>query len=91
MHGSCASQNHVNKNRAVTFPHTGGHAPDLVSELGYAPGFRVLPKRWIVERTFTRVARQRRMSKDCERLASTAEVFIYLVGIRLPLARLAQP
>ena len=66
------------------------YAPDLAAELGDTPGFQVIPKRWIVERAFSWISRQRRMSKDYERLAGTAEAFIYLVGIRLLLARLAQ-
>jgi putative transposase len=61
------------------------YAPDVLDE----SGFKVIPKRWIVERTFSWLGRQRRLSKDYERLASTEEVFIYLVGIRLLLARLA--
>ena len=64
------------------------YAPALLPDLGYAPGFRVVPKRWIVERTFAWLGRHRRMSKDYECLASTAEAFVYLVGIRLLLARL---
>jgi putative transposase len=66
------------------------YAPDLVADLGYGPGFRVVPKRWIVERTCSWIGRQRRMSKDYERQAGSAEAFIYLVGIRLLLARLTR-
>lgn len=65
------------------------YAPELLSDVGYEPGFRVIPRRWVVERTFSWLGRQRRLSKDYERLPSTEEVFIYLVGIRLLLARLA--
>src|SRR5215469_13694164 len=65
------------------------YAPELLEEEGYEPGFRVIPRRWVVERTFSWLIRQRRLSKDYERLTSTEEVFIYLVGIRLLLARLA--
>jgi putative transposase len=43
----------------------------------------------VVERTFSWIDRQRRLSKDYERIASTEEAFVYLVGIRLLLARLA--
>jgi putative transposase len=64
------------------------YAPDVLAELGHAPGFRVIPRRWVVERTFSWLGRQRRLSKDYERLTSTEEVFIYLVGIRLLLTRL---
>ena len=64
------------------------YAPELLDDAGYEPGFRVIPRRWVVERTFSWLGRQRRMSKDYERLTSTEEMFIYLVGIRLLLARL---
>jgi putative transposase len=65
------------------------YAPELLEDLGAAPGFRVIPQRWVLERTSSWLGRQRRLSKDDERLASSQEVFIYLVGIRLLLARLA--
>jgi transposase len=38
-------------------------------------GFEVLPRRWMVERTFSWLSQNRRMSKDYERLCSTSEVF----------------
>jgi putative transposase len=77
----------------VVYPtarHLHRDAPDLVADLGYGPGFRVVPKRWIVERTCSWIGRQRRMSKDDERQAGSAEAFISLVGIRLLLARLTR-
>ncbi len=54
-------------------------------------GFVVLPRRWVVERTFSWVGRNRRMSKDYEALPETSEQMIYLSMIRLMLARLAKP
>lgn len=66
------------------------YAPDVAADLGGEPGFRVIPRRWIVERTFSWLGRQRRLSKDYERLTGSAETFIYLVGIRLLLARLTR-
>lgn len=36
-------------------------------------GFRVLPRRWVVERTFSWLSQNRRMSKDYERLCATSE------------------
>lgn len=67
------------------------YAPAVLTDLGeaHAPGFHVIPRRWVVERTFSWLGRQRRLSKDDERLTSTEEAFMYLVGIRLLLARLA--
>ena len=38
---------------------------------------RFLPRRWVVERTFSWLGHNRRMSKDYERLCATGEAFIY--------------
>lgn len=51
-------------------------------------GFAVLPKRWIVERTFGWLSKQRRLSKDYEALTDTSESMVYVAMIRLMLARL---
>lgn len=55
------------------------------SDLG---GFKVLPKRWIVERTFAWLSRFRRLAKDVERYARSAVAFIRLAMIRIMLRRL---
>jgi putative transposase len=52
-------------------------------------GFQVLPRRWVVERTFAWLGLSRRLSKDYERLPETAETMIYGVMSRLMLRRLA--
>jgi putative transposase len=52
-------------------------------------GFEVLPRRWVVERTFAWLGFHRRMSKDYEALPETSETMIYVAMIRLMLARLA--
>ncbi|WP_233222838.1 IS5 family transposase [Chroococcidiopsis sp. CCALA 051] len=52
--------------------------------------FQVLPKRWIVERTFAWWNQYRRLSKDYELLPEVSESMIYTVMIRLMLKRLAQ-
>ncbi len=54
------------------------------------PGFRVLPRRWVVERTFAWQSHARRLSKDYELLCSTSEAFIYVCMIRLMLRRLTR-
>ncbi len=51
-------------------------------------GFVILPKRWIVERTFGWLVKHRRLSKDYEALCETSEVMVYAAMIRLMLARL---
>ena len=52
-------------------------------------GFEVLPRRWVVERTFSWLSQNRRMSKDYERLCATSEAFIYAAMTRLMVRRLA--
>jgi transposase len=54
-----------------------------------AKGFVVLPKRWIVERTFAWLARSRRNSKDYERLPEVSEAMIYISMVYLMSRRLA--
>lgn len=54
------------------------------------PGFHVLPRRWVVERTFSWLGQNRRLRKDYERLSATSETLIYLTMIRLMLRRLAR-
>jgi putative transposase len=49
-----------------------------------------LPKRWIVERTFSWLGQNRRMSKDYERLPESSEAFIYVAMSRLMARRLAR-
>jgi transposase len=49
----------------------------------YPIGFRVLPRRWVVERTFAWLSHQRRLSKDYELLPATGEAWIYLASARL--------
>lgn len=52
-------------------------------------GFVVLPRRWVVERTFGWLNNYRRLSKDYEELTETSEAFIYLAMSHMMLHRLA--
>jgi putative transposase len=63
--------------------------PDLLDAMGFQPGFHVLPRRWVVERTFAWLGRSRRLSRDYERLPTSSEALIYLTSIRLLLRRVA--
>ena len=53
-------------------------------------GFRVLKRRWVVERTFAWLGRNRRLSKDYEALPASEEAWIYAASCRLLLRRLAR-
>jgi putative transposase len=54
-------------------------------------GFKVIPKRWIVERTFGWFNNFRRMSKDYEHNPKTSEHIVYINMIAVMLKRLAEP
>jgi putative transposase len=55
------------------------------------PGFQVLPRRWVVERTFSWIDQNRRMSKDHEKLCASGEAaFVYAAMSRLMLRRLTR-
>jgi transposase len=55
-----------------------------------ANGFVVLPRRWVVERTFAWLGRNRRLAKDVERLVETSTAHLYLAAICLLTRRLAR-
>lgn len=50
--------------------------------------FQVLPKRWIVERTFAWLGRYRRLSKDYETLTNSSEAAVYLAMMNIMVHRL---
>jgi putative transposase len=60
----------------------------IVKRADDAKGFTVLPKRWIVERTFAWFGRYRRLSKDYETLTESSEAVIYLAMMHLMIRRL---
>jgi len=63
---------------------------EIVKRTDDMKGFVVLPKRWVVERSFSWLGRNRRLSKDYERLPESSEAFIYIASIRLMTKRLAR-
>jgi putative transposase len=52
------------------------------------PGFKLLPRRWVVERTFAWLGRNRRLSKDYEQLPEVSQAMVYVAMVRLMLRRL---
>ena len=64
--------------------------PEIVKRSDKAEGFEVLPRRWVVERTFAWLNRCRRLAKDFENLTRNALAFIHLASIRLMLRRLCR-
>lgn len=68
----------------------GGWVLDIVKRTDDLRKFVVLPKRWIVERTFAWLGRYRRLSKDYEFTTASSEAMIYISMINLMLHRLAR-
>ena len=64
---------------------------EIVKRSDRAKGFVVLPRRWIVERTFAWLGRCRRLAKDWENLNRKALAFLRLASIRLMLRKLCNP
>src|SRR5450631_2235159 len=64
---------------------------EIVKRSDHAKGFVVLPRRWVVERTFAWLGRCRRLAKDWENLNRKALGFLRLASIRLMLRKLCNP
>ena len=65
-----------------------GWVLEIVHKLEQQVCFQLLPKRWIVERTFAWLGHSRRLSKDYEELVENSEAMIQIAMIRLMLRRL---
>src|SRR6266702_4603159 len=61
---------------------------EIVKRSDQAQGFEVIPRRWVVERTFAWLGRCRRLAKDFENLTRNALAFIQLASIRLMMRKL---
>jgi len=69
---------------------TCGWVLEIIKRSDKAQGFQLLPRRWVVERTFGWLGRYRRLSKDYERLPESSETMIYWAMTRLMVRRLAR-
>jgi transposase len=83
-----ADGGYAGRKMALTVWRTGAWRLQIVKRSD-AAGFEVLPKRWIVERTFAWISRNRRLARDFERYSTTVVAFIRLAMIRIMLRRLA--
>jgi putative transposase len=62
---------------------------EIVKRSDDVKGFQVLPRRWVVERTFGWLGRYRRLSKDYEGLTESSQAFIYAAMIHIMIRRLS--
>ncbi len=67
-----------------------GWVLEIVRRPTTAQGFVVLPRRWVVARTFAWLGRNRRLSKDDEHAITSSEAVVYIASIRLLVRRLAK-
>lgn len=65
-----------------------GRTLEIVAKDPIAKGFQVLPKRWIVERTFAWLGKCRRLSKDYEQTIPSSEAMIRWAMVGLMIRRL---
>jgi transposase len=63
---------------------------EIIKRTNAIKGFEVLPRRWVVERTFAWLGRCRRLAKDFERTIASAEAWVFIAHIRLLTRRLAR-
>ena len=63
---------------------------EIIKRSDQAKGFEILPRRWVVERTFAWLGRCRRLAKDFEKSIASAEAWISIAHIRLLTRRLAR-
>lgn len=61
----------------------------IIKRSEIATGFEVLPRRWVVERTFAWFGRNRRLAKDFETSIASAEAWLFLASVQLLMRRLA--
>ena len=66
----------------------GEHVTVQIAKRSELHTFKVMPKRWIVERSFAWLEKNRRLWKNCERLLNTSLQFVHLAFLYLMLKRL---
>ena len=79
--------NGPNLNAALT--EFGHRTIEIVKRAAEAAGFQLLPRRWVVERTFAWLNRNRRLTKDCEASIASARAWVYIASVQLVIRRLA--
>ena len=70
--------------------HLGMWTIEIIKRSDTALGFKVLPRRWVVERTFAWLGRCRRLAKDFEATIASAEAWIFIASIRFMVRRMAR-
>jgi transposase len=64
---------------------------EIVKRSDHAKGFKLLPRRWVVERTFAWLNRNRRLAKDVEATLASSEAWLFMASVQLLIRKLANP
>ena len=75
---------------AQALPDLGAWTLEIVKRSDAAKGFVLLPRRWVVERTFAWLNRNRRLAKDFEATIKSAAAWLYIASVKLLSRRLAR-
>ena len=62
---------------------------EIIRRSDTAKGFEVLPRRWVVERTFAWLGRNRRLAKDFENTVESATAWLFMASVQLITRRIA--
>ena len=77
------------KSSATRSPSFGDWTVEIVKRSDHAAGFEVLPRRWVVERTFAWLNRNRRLAKDFEASIASAKAWLLIASVQLLMRRVA--
>ena len=64
---------------------------EIIKRSDAAKGFKLLPRRWVVERTFAWLNRNRRLAKDFEKSIESATAWLFMASVQLITRKLARP
>lgn len=85
-----ADSGYGDEKAATAIAALGSWVLEIVKRPADSQGFLVLPRRWVVERTFAWLCRNRRLAKDFETLTASAKAYLYAAFIMLLTRRLAR-
>ena len=63
---------------------------EIIKRSDHAKGFHILPRRWVVERTFAWLSRNRRLAKDFDHTIASATAWIFMASVQLLVRRIAR-
>lgn len=74
---------------ATALAKIGSWTLEIIKRADTAKGFKVLPRRWVVERTLAWLSRNRRLAKVVERTIQSATAWLYMASVQLLMRRIA--